>query len=362
MRSIVENVIYFYLFICIVLLVFNVLYIFRSKWMKRARANRIEEWKKALGDDPENARLDASQQKKLEKVEQLTALSAVLDETVLHTPAASTFFQNNAQALQMLALAYRKRPAMERAFFAYVIASFHTSDVGNNDMLAEILLSYLDHSTVFCRENVLQALYALGREQAVEHAFDLLNERGQYHNPKLISDGMIRFTGDREALALRLWKHRGDWEEPLTVGVVQFASQFPSEAVSDAFAAALESESLSNEICFALIRYFGRHVRESVRPVLLRFLEASSDEKRELAIPAASVLASYPCEETKHALMRALTSRNWYVRRNAAMSLKRIGITDADIESIRSGGDRYALEMLEYAYGVSAPARKEAHA
>lgn len=362
MRSIVENVIYFYLFICIVLLVFNILYIFRSKWTKRARERRIAAWRAALGKAPEEAQLSRKQLKKLEQVEQLTALSAVLEEAVFHTPKAAAFFKNNAQGLQMLALHYGKRAAMERAFFAYVIASFHTSDVGNNDMLAEILLSYLDRSTVFCRENVLQALYALGREQAVEHAFDLLNERGQYHNSKLISDGMIRFTGDPEALALRLWKHRGEWEEPLIVGVVQFAAQFPSESISTAFSEALEKEPLPNEIRFALIRYFGRHVKASVQPILIHYLKTPSNEERQLAIPAASVLSAYPGEETKQALMEALKSRNWYVRRNAAMSLRRMGITEENREAVRQSGDRYAQEMLEYAFGIGAAAKKEVSA
>ena len=58
--------------------------------------------------------------------------------------------------------------------------------------------------------------------------------------------------------------------------------------------------------------------------------------------------------QVKEAILQALNSPNWYVRRNAAMSLQKMDLTDQDVEMIRQSHDRYALEMLTYAKEVSA--------
>lgn len=348
MRSTVEWVIYFYLFICFTLLVFNALYIARSTLLKRARAERVSQWEAAFAKGLGEAQLTKQHLKTLSKAEQLTAFYTAFQNQAMDPEQTHRFFQLNALQLQNLALVYSKRTVMERAFFAYFVASFHTSDVGNNDMLAEIMLSYLDDSTVYCRENVLHALYALGRPQALEHAFEILNQRGWYHNPKLIADGMASFTGDKTALVLRLWKHRGEWEEPLNVGTVQFAMSLKDPALDQAFYEALDSENLTTEVRFALVRYFQRHPYEPVLSVLYRYLETQDAQDSQLAVAAAAALQFYPGEDTRQHLKEALHSRSWYVRHNAASSLNHLGILPEDVEEIRQSGDRYALEMLQY--------------
>lgn len=342
MRSAVENVIYFYLFICIALLLFNVLYILYSNSRKKSREKRVSSWKKELERQGEELDIEI---KRLRSIRELTAFHAAVSHVLLERGKGKRLFAGNAERFQELALVYAKRSAMERAFFAYVIASFHTGDVPNAGILSEIMLSYLEDSTVYCRENVLHALYALGREQAVEHAYELLHERGWYHNPKLLSDGLVNYTGDKDALITRLWKHRGEWEDFLTVGVVQFASMQNVPTLHEDFLIELQRDTAPEEVRFALVRYFQRCRDERARSELLRLLE----EDGPLAVAAAAALSSYPGAESVEALKKAMHSRNWYIRRNAAMSLEKLGISEADVEDIRLSGDRYANEMLDYA-------------
>ncbi|MBO6158091.1 MAG: hypothetical protein J6P72_02375 [Firmicutes bacterium] len=355
MRSTVEFVIYFYLAVCALLLIFNILYIFRSKLQASAQKKRIEVWRKAIQQTGSSYLISQTDLKTLEKPEELTAFFNALSDTVLKEKDASVFFISNASQIQQLAVHYGKLSSMERAFMAYVIASFHEPGAPNAKMLSEIMLGYLEQSTVFCRENVLHALYALGSEQAVEHAFEILNEKGWYHNAKLISDGLVLFTGDKTSLAKRLFKHRMEFEDSLMVGTVQFMSSFESGEISDLLLEALDKESaLSLEVRFAIVRYFQRHVREEAKPVLLELLAHDSKSAGSLSVAAASALAFYGCGTVKEALLQALHSPNWYVRRNAAMSLQKMDLTDQDVEMIRQSHDRYALEMLTYAKEVSA--------
>ena len=73
MRSTVEWVIYFYLFICFTLLVFNALYIARSTMLKRARADRISQWEAAFAKGLGESQLTKQHLKTLSRAEQLTA-------------------------------------------------------------------------------------------------------------------------------------------------------------------------------------------------------------------------------------------------------------------------------------------------
>lgn len=344
MRSAVEFVVAFYLFICVMLMVFNLLYMARSSIIARHREARVRAWERVIREDGANFVLDDAQVGKLKRIGNLTGFNAALANLELDQDALNTFFLNNAHQIQELAIAYGGKSAMERAFMAYFIASFHCSSMPNRTMLAEILLSYLDDSTVFCRENVFQALNSLGSSQALEHAFEILNENRWYHSPKLISDGMANFTGDKERLAKRLWNNHGHWQEPLNVATVQFASSLKSNCMDEPFMHALTHEETTLEVRFALLRYFQHHPTDEARSILLKCLEDDND----LAIVAAAALGSYEGADVKEALKHTLRSRNWYVRHNSAQSLVRLGFTEDDRREIEQSGDRYALEMLEY--------------
>lgn len=91
--------------------------------------------------------------------------------------------------------------------------------------------------------------------------------------------------------------------------------------------------------------------------MLLRLLRGEAEGKRELAIAAAASLASYPDSESKQALLEALHSPNWYIRQNAAYSLKTLGVTWEEAKA-SSGGDLYATEMLENILGGASAAEQ----
>ena len=220
---------------------------------------------------------------------------------------------------------------MERAFFAYVVASYHPPLADEYDPLVETLLGYLDSSTVYCRENVLSALYALGSCQGVEHVYSILNE------------------WDKETLVRRLWQHRREWDEALVTAVVQFAAMLPGDDFAPPFLNALEREKLPLELRFSLVRYFQRHACPQAEPMLLRLMEVHTGEQGQLAIAAAASLSAYRSPAARQALKDALHSRNWHIRYNAAASLGRLGLDGDEVEEIRASGDRYAMEMLDYA-------------
>lgn len=356
LRLSVNSLIYFYIFICISLLIFNVFYILHSGRVRREHSNKINFWEKEILSAVEyikdNECICKSHAKnmlsKLKRIGQLTAYN----QAVINLKSSGSmndfqaYFDLCHDIFQELALHYSKREPMERAYMAYLISDYHPDRNREHDVLNEILLGYMENSTVYCRQNVLCALYSMGSESAVETAFSMLNDNGWYHNPKLISDGLAIFPGNKEELALRLWVHSDNWREELRVAIVQFASQI-SDVFADKFLDVLKDGKMPLEIRFAVIRYFQKYPCDSVRPILIGLIY-NSGEDNGLSIAAAASLAKYPGTDTKTALRAAIHSPNWYVRKNAAASLSALGIDEYDIAELKKSGDRYAAEMLEY--------------
>lgn len=356
MERIVNGAIYFYIFICISLLTFNLIYILSSSYLKKSQRRRAAIWRRELNsvlrninqgyDVQEDHKIRLKQ--KLRWTEEMIAYNEAIQQISLrYEDSMKSYFDNCRDVFQILAFDYKKRGAMERGFIAYLISVYYKDLFYKQDMLAEILLAYLQDSTVYCRENVLQALYVMGNVSAVERAFSLFSEQGWYHYPRLISDGMNSFTGDKKVLVKRLWSHMEEWNEELIIGVIQFASNISGEFSEDFFLA-LKDYGTSLEIRFALLRYFQRWHHDPVREFIIKSLLENGEDYDGLSIVASDVAAHYPGDNTKRALKKAVCSHDWYIRRNAAASLISLGISEEEIYEMRRNGDQYAVEMLNY--------------
>lgn len=125
---------------------------------------------------------------------------------------------------------------------------------------------------------------------------------------------------------------------------------FTSGAWSAQMLALLEqTDELETKI--ACLRYFGKYPNERLRARLYRITEESGAAEWEICAVCMSVLASYPGEETLRLLKSGLCSRNWYVRYNAALSLRALKVSAEQMQDILNGNDRFAKEMLQYRLG-----------
>ncbi len=351
----IDTAIYFYIFICLALLVYNIVYILFSKHKDKRHTRRSDKWfneleaevKRLEKGEPVSPKHQKRMIRKLKKIRQLMGYRDALKQGRECYPKEQMqqYLSEVQGTFQTLALEYGKHPATERAYYAHLMEEYCRICEKQSTQLPHILLGFLMESTIFCRENVLQALYAIGQPSAVENALTIFQNEGWYHNPRLISDGLATFNGDRGELAKRLWKRCREWNENLQVAVVQFATAV-SDDLAPEFLSALENRALQLEGQFALIRYFQRRVYPAAKPILLNIL--AEEAASTLAIAAASALARYPGEDTRQALMQAIHSRNYYVRKNCALSLSALGASAIDVQTLRDTGDRYAAEMLEY--------------
>ena len=157
MRSFSINyVIYFYMFICLTLLFFNIAYIFYQKRRKNIQKIRAMRWKKeleSLWKEPDSRRQAFQVHKrrlrrKLKRTGQLIAYNSVMEEC-LGTSGVSDYLEECYDDFLFLAVEYGNREAMERAFFAYVVSLYYPYTGTPRKQMVNILLKYMDDATVY---------------------------------------------------------------------------------------------------------------------------------------------------------------------------------------------------------------------
>ena len=117
------------------------------------------------------------------------------------------------------------------------------------------------------------------------------------------------------------------------------------------FAALLEDPRQGMECRLAVLRYFRKYHYPPVWEKILSYVENYRENNWEYASVAALTLQNYPGQRSVQALKKALSSPNWYVRYNAAESLRVLGADYLDLMDVLNGNDRYAREMLEFQLG-----------
>lgn len=178
----------------------------------------------------------------------------------------------------------------------------------------------------------------------IEKAFNLLNEQQNFHHAKLLTDGLLKFQGDVSLLCETLWKHHKEWDQTLMMSVVDYI-RFRDQTYGLKFLPELKKESTDLEIRLAILRYYRKYQIWEAYEVILDCV--NGEYGNECAIVACAALENYPKSETIAVLKKALTNANWYVRKNAAASLIKLG-TQEGVEEILTGNDRFAREMLAY--------------
>ena len=350
----VEILIYAYLAVCAAMIVFNIvcIFVFRHKDKKLDRYSeafelRVKEQIRSGGADAEHKRL---LKRRLMHIDYLAAFDKALGELYDEYPEKTRqYIESVASVFAELMPRYVKRNNFYAAYFPYIIKRYRIFEGRDVGQINDILLSLVKDSSLYCRENALQAIYSVGDAELAADALGILDKSGYYHNSKLISDGLLEFRGDRAELSRVLRSRFGGFSEKMQVSILDFFRFSPgAEELCEWMLMLMTSRDIGDEAAYSCIRYFGKYAYAPAYPYLLDYAEAADAEKWEYTAISASALAAYPCEKTEDTLKMLLHSRNWYVRFNASQSLESMGVGYDDLIDILEGGDRYAAEIMQY--------------
>lgn len=295
-----------------------------------------------VGGTIEAAELE-SLYRKLKPTRQLIAYERALSQFQKENKDMTAYLLQVEPVMKDLVFYYRRKNEMEQAYLAWFIAT-HAKDCWQNPIIYQTLISFMDHSTIYLRENILQATYRQPDVKWIVKAYEKLTIQNQFHHPKLIQDGLLQFPYDAETLIRELWDQRMVFHPSIVQGVIGYIT-YKSDSYKEAFYHLLTSESLDLEMQTRLMRYFKNHHYPKVENLLQTMV---TDEQATIRIVAVQVLSSYPSENVKKTLKRALTDANWYVRYNASQSLLKMELSEMDVLDIVNGPDTFAKEMLHY--------------
>lgn len=203
----------------------------------------------------------------------------------------------------------------------------------------------------YCRENAMQALYTAGDPAVLVRALRIIDASSLYYHSKLLSDGLLNYTGDTWELADALWEAFDAFQPWMQVTILNYF-RFSSGAYCEKIHALLNDPAQGDEVRFSCLRYLGHYPYPPAYADLLRYATPSENARWEYAAIASSVLASYPGAETAAVLERNLYHPNWYIRFNASKSLEQLGFGYRDLIDVIEGHDRYASEILRYRFDV----------
>lgn len=356
-RMKIEYIVYLYLAVCLSMIFFNIATVFGLRLQEALEARLRRRFLHEIRREIEQTRRrgESSRPHRQTLFRRLRHSEMLL----IYMDAAKTLWEEDATGLRLYMRSLsevfsrldpcyeRRNDPIRRSFFLYTLTEYSTFCGTTYPRLAEAMLRAVRSPNIYCRENALAALCATGMPQYVVEGLQILDSERIRHSGKLITDGLLRFAGDRAALSDCLWAAYDGFSLRMKEAVLNFM-RFDSGRHGERLLSILCDEGENPELRYSAIRYFGRYPDPRARPVLLRLAAASDTLPWEYVSIASGALAAYPGDETVRVLKKNLRVANWYVRSNAAESLERLGVEYGELIDILNGNDRFAREILAY--------------
>ena len=359
-----EMLIYAYLAVCAAMIGFNIacIVVFRikDKRLEHYSSRFIKIVRQAIENQAVTEAHCKYLSKKLKKITNLMAFDKTLEELFAQDPKQTKdYIRQLSSVFTYLTLEYKKKREIQVAYFPYIIHKYKVFQGQPISIVMDTMLELVHSPSLYVRENALQAIYSIGSVECTINALWILDESSYYHHPKMITDGLLNFSGDIKQLGDRLWDHFDRFSnrmQRVIVDYFRFSSPGHQERILELFT----SKNLDDEVAYSCIRYFGKYAYPPAYPVLTDIIEKYQYNQWIYTAITASALANYPGDRTAAILKELLHSPNWHVRFNASQSLMALGLYYTDMIDVFEGRDRYASEIMRYRFDQKNMKEKEA--
>lgn len=352
----IESMIYIYIAICVSLIAYNCVYVFilrrREKKLDTdasAFKERISEQTERIttGKDVDGAHIEYLC-KSLKTVKNLTAFDKSLDEAYKSAPEETEkYIAQICPVFFRLTKAYLSKDPIAATYFPYIIGKYNILKYENSEETARIMFELLYSENVYCRENALKAIYGTGNCEYVAYALKIIDTNRNFHHSKLVCDGLMSFSGEKNDLASKLLERFERYSVGMQLNILNYI-RFASIRCDEVMLRILHDEKRDDELRFSSIRYFEKFPHDDAKEILQSFAKNEEKLPWQYQAIASSAIKSYPDKLTFEILKDNLSSTNWYVRLNSAESCEKMGYTYTELINIFDGNDRYAREILRY--------------
>lgn len=347
MNSLAQYILYLYLIVFLSVLFFDVTCIFIRKLndqhLKKLKAKML-----VLINQEKGSRISLKHQKKLirklKKINYFIAFTNIMDE--MNTKEKVEYLKNLKYTFIKILPHYQKEEVIRETYFVHFLKENPYIYKENENAIIEYLINSTKKPSIYLRENALNALNAVGNVAYIKESLYQMNYLNIHHHHKLITDGLLKFTGNQKKLAEMLLQNIKEYQEEYQIACINYFSYQKIDCQKEIYQM-LKNKKTSKEVRIACIRYFSNKHYEPILPILYELLEQDKNDW-EYAAVAATTLKNYPQKETTLNLMKALKSHNWYVRNNAAISLTKINSDEIIYTILKKLDDKYAIDALTY--------------
>lgn len=352
----VELMIYIYIAICVSMIAYNIVYVFILRHREKALLKNSEKLKNIISDEISKIEACDSVTEKhkeflkihLQKTAGITAFDRALESISQSTPElCEKYLLNTYPVFEYLTHKYISKDTIKIAYFPYILHKYNILRHDKEGHLINILFELLRSVNVYCRENTLKAIYSMNSVENVSKALLIIDKNLTFHHPKLVCDGLMSFKGDREKLKELLFKNFNDYSINMQLNILNFF-RFANVRCDNEMLDILKSESANQELRFSAIRYFEKFPSNDAKPIIHDIADGNIGNSWEYAAIASSALKAYGGDKAFRILVRNLSSNNWHIRQNSAISLEKLGYTYHDLVNVFDGNDRYAREIMRY--------------
>ena len=352
----IEIMIYAYIAICVSMILYNIVYVFilnhrekslvlNSQKLEKNICEQIDIMKKGGAVSENHIKYLC---KKLDKTAGITAFDRALEIVFEKEPEmAQKYLVETFSVFEYLTHRYISKDILKIAYFPYILHKYNILKHYESERVLDALLELLRSLNVYCRENTLKALYSMQRPDVVASALKIMDKNLSFHHPKLICDGLLVYKGDKSILKDILFESFKDFSIQMRVNILNYF-RFGNVRCDDEMLGILKNEKENREIRFCAIRYFEKFPNDDARPVIYDLAENVLGRTWEYQAISSSALKSYPGDVTFRILVKNLSSSNWHIRQNSAISLEKLGYTYHDLINVFDGNDRYAREIMRY--------------
>lgn len=357
----IEWLVAFYMFVSFSMIVFNFAFLINGSTHARSLRRRgirlaakIERIMKDADGRPGSAL--APLERIMQSLSGLEAFNSAMEHLETEDPERLEQAQKMVEPiLDRLASLYGSGSVLRCAYYSYIVRRWYPSHPAHPQVVGS-LLKIVRTNSLYARQSALTALAEVGTAESLVNAAIGLGAESGRHHPKLVTEALLAFWGDRSELADRLIERFDEFCPEMQAAVINFGRMADIDHTEDELyerrrewiRGMMNDESLDMELRLSCVRYFTRHPWDGAAGSLRAFAEDGDLDKWEYAAVAASALARYPGEETVRVLKQCLSSAAWYVRFNAAKSLCDMGLTLDDLRDVLEGGDRYARDMVVF--------------
>lgn len=351
---IVIGYISFYLFLIFIMLLTHYIFTKGIRQFDRSVEDKRKKWAHRLEkmSEEDNYKLSTKEVRRLRNPMELKSFFNEVD--TLDNEKKHDIVLNNSE--DIINVVRKSMNETMMAFYAHLISELKITKA--QDEFKDFMLELIKGKSVYLRENALRAIYSFGDKGLVVKAIKWLSDNDVYHDKKLISDGLVTYAGDSDDLCEALAKALDECNDNYKDAIIRYFSYAKWTGGREYLVNLLERENTNTDIVCSIIRTVCKEKSEENRKILIDTINKYCDaEDKGPAIVATTFVGRYTQDEQiQKLLQKNISSSDWYIRMNSAKSLIECGASDAQIQQILNGDDRFAKDALEYMLhvGVSA--------